>query len=268
MPGDLVHLEGSPTIAGKRVFIGAGSAGVLCVERDRVTLNGRERGDAEIQKLIDAKWKELRAKYEADKKKDPDFAVPPNEDQLPKPEPVAVWRQGDRKWHVDAPVAVAGDRVLVCSAFLEKEQLGDRAVLCLDAKTGQIIWRQPVAMNPWGGAAVIDKLVVVAGSTLNYDPKELKKARGFIAAFDLESGKPKWHKEIPGGVVGGVALADGVAVTCATDGKVRAYDLASGERRWIFDTKIGAIRSGCNFQRRRLCRRLERNGSRHFAGKW
>jgi len=33
------------------------------------------------------------------------------------------------------------------------------------------------------------------------------------------------------------ALADGLAICCATDGKVRAFDLASGERHWIYDAK-------------------------------
>ena len=237
MPGNLIHLEGAPTVAGKRVYIGGGAAGVLCVERDRATLDGKELTDAQIEKVVDAKWQELKAKYEADKKKDPDFAVPPNEDQLPKPAPVKVWQQGAEKWHVDAPVAVAGDRVFVCSAFLEKEKVGDRALFCLDAKDGKTIWRKSVPMNPWGGAAISDKLVIVAGSTLNYDPKELKKAKGFIAAFDLDAGESKWLKEIPGGVVGNVALANGQAIACATDGKVRSFDLASGERRWIYDTK-------------------------------
>ena len=32
VPGKLVHLEGSPTIAGGRVYIGGGNAGVLCVD--------------------------------------------------------------------------------------------------------------------------------------------------------------------------------------------------------------------------------------------
>src|SRR5262249_48934298 len=113
----------------------------------------------------------------------------------------------------------------------------DRAVLCLNAKDGKERWRRPVPINPWGGASVADKLVVVVGSSVNYDPKSLKGAKGFIAAFDLASGEPKWQKDIPGGVVGSVAVADGLAVTCATDGKVRAYDLASGERRWINDAK-------------------------------
>ena len=41
-----------------------------------------------VQKILARKWTELLAKYEAEKKKDPDFAVPPNEDQLPKPAPI------------------------------------------------------------------------------------------------------------------------------------------------------------------------------------
>jgi len=237
LPGNLIHLEGAPTIANKRVFIGGGNAGVLCVERDRATLDGKELDEAGVQQVIDAKWKELQAKYEQDKKKDPDFAVPPNEDQLPKPEPIKVWQQGNDQWHVDAPVNVVGDRVLVCSAFLDAEKMGDRAIFCLDASNGKILWRQPVPLNPWGGASVLGKLVVVAGSTVNYDPASLKGAKGFIAAFDLETGQPKWLKDVPGGVVSSVALADGLAIACATDGKVRAFDPESGERRWIYDAK-------------------------------
>jgi outer membrane protein assembly factor BamB len=34
-----------------------------------------------------------------------------------------------------------------------------------------------------------------------------------------------------------VAVADGLALATATDGKVRAFDLSGGERRWIYDAK-------------------------------
>ena len=54
--------------------------------------------------------------------------MPPNEDQLPKPAPVKLWQQGQDKWHVDAPVAVAGDRVIVASAYLDDEKVGERAI--------------------------------------------------------------------------------------------------------------------------------------------
>src|SRR5436190_14116098 len=32
MPGDLIHLEGAPAVAGGKVYIGGGAAGAMCVE--------------------------------------------------------------------------------------------------------------------------------------------------------------------------------------------------------------------------------------------
>src|SRR5262249_27877798 len=237
VPGKLVHLEGSATVADGRVYIGAGAAGVLCVDLDRVVLDGKESTLVEVQRSLDIKWKELLAKYEADKKKDADFAVPPNDDQLPKPAPIQAWQQGAGKWHVDAPVAAVGERVLVASAFLDKEQVGDRALYCLDAKSGKVQWRQPLKYNPWGGPSVSGKTVVVGGSSIGYDPAALRGARGEVVAFDLDTGKVRWRKELKGGIVSPVALADGVALATATDGKVRAYDLSDGGPRWIYDAR-------------------------------
>jgi outer membrane protein assembly factor BamB len=238
MPGTLVHLEGSPTVADRRVYLGGGAAGVFCVHLDRVTLDGKEQDLPAIQKVLDQKWKELVAKYEVEKKKD-EFALPPSEDQLPRPAPVRAWQQGADKWHVDAPVAVAGDRVLVASAYLDKEKLGERALFCLDAKTGSIQWKTPLKLNPWGGPTVSGNVVVVSGSTIGYDTKVLKHGKGEVAAYDLADGKEKWRKEVPGGgVVSCVAVAGGLGVATATDGKVRAFDLGTGERRWVYEGKV------------------------------
>ena len=237
VPGKLVHLEGSPTVADGRVFMGGGAAGVLCVDLNRVVLDGKEQALADVEKVLNVKWKELQAKYEADKKRDPDFAVPPNEDQLPKPAPVQVWQQGAGKWHVDAPVTVVGDRVLAASAFLDKEKEGDRALFCLDAKTGNILWRTPLKYNPWGGASVMGDVIVVPGSTIGYDTKLLKQAKGSVAAFDLATGKEKWHKELNAGIVSCAALTKELAVVSCTDGKVRAYQLGSGQMQWSYDAQ-------------------------------
>ncbi|HZT81326.1 MAG TPA: PQQ-binding-like beta-propeller repeat protein, partial [Gemmataceae bacterium] len=237
VPGKLVHLEGSPTVAGGKVYVGGGAAGVLCVDMTRVTLGGKEMGLDAVQKLLEAEWKKLLAKYEADRKKDPDFAVPPSEDQLPRPSPVKVWQQGQDKWHVDAPVAVAGDNVLAASAFLDEEKVGERAVFCLGARDGKVRWRKPMTVNPWGGPAVEGNTVVVGGSSVRYDPKTLKGAKGEVAAFNLADGKELWRKDVPGGVVSSAALANGLAIATATDGKVRAFDLKDGERRWVYDAK-------------------------------
>ncbi|MFO0880285.1 MAG: PQQ-binding-like beta-propeller repeat protein [Gemmataceae bacterium] len=232
--GTLVHLEGSPTVADGRVYIGGGAAGVLCVDPTRLTLDGKEMTASAIAGVIEAKRAELQKKYEeARAKKDP-FAVPPKETDLPRPAPVIVWQKGKTEWHVDAPVTVVGQRVLVASAFLDKEMVGKRALFCLDAKTGKELWQTPLPINPWGGASVEGNTVVVTGSTIGYDPAALKGAKGSVAAFDLETGKPRWRKELPGGAVSCAALSKDSAVVSCTDGKVRAYGLASGALRWTY----------------------------------
>jgi outer membrane protein assembly factor BamB len=237
VPGTLVHLEGSPTVEKGRVYLGGGAAGVLCVDMNRVSLDGKEMDLAAIQKVLDAKWAELMKKYQEDYKKDPDFAVKPTEDQLPKPSPLKVWEQGKEKWHVDAPVAVAGDRVLATSAYLEHEKVGDRALLCLDTKTGEVKWRTPLTHNPWGGPTVAGDLVIVGGSNIRFDPKTLATAKGEVGAYNLADGKEVWRKELKAGVLSCAAVADGLAVVTATDGKVRAYEVKTGELRWHYDGK-------------------------------
>ncbi len=236
IPGDLVHLEGSPTIAGGIAYIGGGSAGVLCIEIDKATLNQKTHDLPTLQKIMAQSMMELKDKYEIAKKTDR-FAIPPSEDQLPKADPKRLWQEGKDKWHVDAPVNVIGDKVLACSAFLDKEQLGDRALFCMDAKSGKVVWRAALKLNPWGGPSVLGDTVVVSGSTIGYDFNVLKGAKGFIAGYDLKKGELKWHKDITGGVVACAALSGNSAVVTATDGKVRAFDLASGERQWIYDAK-------------------------------
>jgi outer membrane protein assembly factor BamB len=237
IPGDLVHLEGSPTILDGKAYIGGGSAGVMCIEIDKATLNQKEYDLPALQKIMASSMKELQAKYEIAKKTDP-FAIPPSEDQLPKADPKRLWQQGKDKWHVDAPITVIGDKVLAASAFLDKEQVGDRALFCLDAKTGNINWRAPLKLNPWGGPSVYGDTVVVSGSSIGYDVNVLKGAKGFIAAYNLKDGSLKWHKDITGGVVACAALSGNSAVVSATDGKVRAFDLATGDRQWFYDAKM------------------------------
>ncbi len=237
VPGDLVHLEGSPTIVDGKAFIGGGAAGVLCIEIDKATLGGKTHDLPALEKIMAQSWKDLHAKYDIVKKTDK-FAFPPSEDQLPNAEPKRIWAEGKEKWHVDAPINVIGDTVLAASAYLDKEQVGDRALFALDAKTGKMRWRAPLKLNPWGGASVLGDSVVVSASSIGYDSTVLKGAKGFIAGFDLKDGKMKWIKDITGGVVACAALSGNSAVVTATDGKVRSFDIATGERQWIYDAKM------------------------------
>jgi outer membrane protein assembly factor BamB len=239
MPGTLIHLEGSPVVANGKVYVGGGSAGALCVELDKATLDGKEYDLATVAKMQAEKWKQLEAKYLEDKKKDPDTAIPPDEGQLLKFAPKKLWQKGEVKWHVDAPVNLAGDKLLVPSAYLDKEKLGDRALYALNAETGETVWKRELTYNPWGGASVAGDLVIVPSSSIGYYLKETKGAKGDVTALDLKTGEVKWRKEIPtGGALSCAALSDDVAVVTATDGKVRAFKLADGEKAWIYDCKM------------------------------
>jgi outer membrane protein assembly factor BamB len=238
LPGDLIHLEGAPLISGGKVFVGGGAAGVLCVELEKATLGGKDHDLPAIAKMQDARWKELGAKYEEAKAKKDDFAIPPDDSQLLRFAPKKVWQKGADRWHVDAPVNLAGDMLLVPTSFLDKEKVGERALYALNAATGETLWKRDLAYNPWGGATIAGDRAIVPGSSIGYYLKQLRGARGDVTALDLKTGEVRWRKEITtGGVLGCISVADGLAVCTATDGKVRAYKLADGERAWIYDAK-------------------------------
>jgi outer membrane protein assembly factor BamB len=238
LPGELIHVEASPAIAGGKVFAGGGNAGVLCMDLDRVTLEGKEIGLAEAEAEIDKRWKAMADKYEIEKKKDPDFAIPPNEAVLPRPAPRMAWQKGKGAWHVDAPLLVAGNRVYAASAYLDKEQQGDRALFCLNAADGQQIWKSPLKYNAWAGATLSGDLLLIPCTTIRYDPKEIPAAKGEVVALKVSDGSVAWRRETSGAVLASVAVAGGLAVTCDTNGQITALEVASGQPRWT--AKVGA----------------------------
>jgi outer membrane protein assembly factor BamB len=238
LPGNLIHLEGAPVIAGGRVFVGGGAAGALCVELERAALDGKEYDLIAIAKMQEVRWKELSIAYAAARAKKDDFAIPPDDGQLLRFVPKKVWQKGADRWHVDAPLNLAGDLVLVPTSYLDQEKVGERALYALNATTGATVWKRELSFNPWGGATIAGDRVIVPGSSIGYYLKQLRGARGDVTALDLNTGEVKWRKEIPtGGIVGCAAVADGLAVSTATDGKVRAYRVADGERAWLYDAK-------------------------------
>jgi outer membrane protein assembly factor BamB len=242
VPGTLVHLEGSPAIVNGKVYIGGGNAGLLCVDANRVSIEGQETSLGEAQKQIEAKWKQLVAQYEKDKVKDPDFAIPPSEDALPKANPKLLWQKGQEKWHVDAAVTVVEGKVLAASAYLDNEKLGERGLFCLDANTGEQKWERKLDHNPWGGATVAGKLALIGCSSIRFEPKDVP-GQGEIVAVNLDDGEVKWKKPLPGGVVSPIAVIDGMAIFTCADGKVRAVDAASGDDKWTYTGK-GAFFAG------------------------
>jgi len=234
VPGKLVHMEGAPTIEKERVYIGVGDAGVICVELKKLTLDGQDVEAVAVEKLIETRWAELTAKYQEAKKKDPEFAIPPSEDALPKPAPKLVWAQGKGTLHVDAAVAVVGERVLVASAYIDEDKVGKRALVCLGAGDGKVLWETPLKLNPWAGPTVTGTTAIVGCSSIRFDRKLIAQAKGEVVAVNIENGQVLWRKDLPGGVLSSVAVSNGFAVTTATDGMVRAWSVANGEEKWSY----------------------------------
>jgi outer membrane protein assembly factor BamB len=234
--GDLVHFEGTPTIANGKLYVGGGNAGVLCVEPGKVTLEGKEYDLPAVQATLENRWKELLAKYEVEKKKDPEFALPPDETMLPRPAPRRLWQQGQDRWHIDASVALVEDHVLATSAYLDDEKIGARELVCLKAGDGAVLWQTPLKLNPWAGPTVAP-YVLVGCSSIRLDPKAIGGAKGEIVAVELDTGKVKWRKDVPGGVLSSVAVKAGMAIFTATDGQVRAWDAFTGQEKWAYDAK-------------------------------
>jgi len=237
VPGALVHLESSATMAGGKVFIGGGAAGVLCIDPSRLELDGKPVDAATAQAQLEKRWKEMLAKYEQEKKVDPDFAIPPNDDSLPKPRPTIAWQQGAGQWHVDAPLIVAGDRVLVASARLDLERVGDRSLIGLRTTDGSTAWKVPLRDNPWGGATVAGDLALVGCSSIRLDAKLASQGKGEVVAVQLADGAVKWRRDLPGGIVSSIAVHSGLAIFTATDGRVRGWDVATGQEKWSYDAK-------------------------------
>jgi len=248
VPGKLVHIEGAPTVSNGRVYVGGGDAGVLCVDLARASLADKEHTLEEIGELLDKRWKALVAEYEQAKKKDPDFAIEPGEDALPKPIPKLHWQAGKNAWHVDAPLGVYGSNVYVPSAYLDEEKRGKRALLCVrghsDGRT-EVKWEVPLEINPWGGVTIVRRQwALVACSSVRFDPQRLGEARGEIVAVSIHDGKVRWRKPVPGGVLSTVACTDDLAIFAATDGKVRAWKISDGTEKWSFAARH-AVLAGC-----------------------
>ena len=176
----------------------------------------------------------MTAAYEAAKAKDP-LALPPNEDALPKAAPKLLWQAGQGKWHVDAPLAVAGDFVLAPSAYIDEDKVGKRVLLCLKAADGSVAWERPLEINPWAGATVVGDTVLVGCSSIRFDRALIKGAKGEVVAVNLANGEIKWRQAIGGGVLSAVAVKGDLAICTATDGKVRALKLADGKEKWAYD---------------------------------
>ena len=249
LPGKLVHLEGAPTIANGHVYVGGGNAGVICIDINKITLDGNELNIDAVRFLMDKKWTDLGKQIRSRQEEGRGPGDPAHGRRaFPSRSPNCSGKKAKTYGTWMPPSILAGDKLIAASAYVEEDKAGKRVLECLKADDGATLWETPLDVNPWGGPTVAGDLVLVGCSNIRFDKKLLRQAKGQIVAVELATGKVRWKKDVPGGVLSPVAVSGDTAVFTATDGHVYAWDAATGNEKWSYDAQDALL---C---RRRHCR--------------
>jgi outer membrane protein assembly factor BamB len=155
--------------------------------------------------------------------------------------PVEMWRRPiGPGW---SSFAVRGD------FFYTQEQRGnDETVACYRVSNGKPIWRHRNAVRFWESNAGPGPR---ATPTLENDRVYAFGATGILNALDARSGKVVWSRnvatdtgrQVPDwGFASSPLVVDDVVIVAAS-GTLAAYDLATGNRRWVADRQLGSYSS-------------------------
>lgn len=95
-----------------------------------------------------------------------------------------------------------------------------------DAITGKRRWQTDTKIELSAGPGVGDGLVAVAGP------------EGYLVILAADTGNELWRQRLGSEILAPPVIADGVVLVRLHDGHVHAFDVRSGQRRWVFDTTI------------------------------
>lgn len=140
-------------------------------------------------------------------------------------QPTQLWQVALPDRSFSAPLVAGGLVTVGCN-----DSSGNGTLVALDAATGKERWRQQLFGDVWRSnqAASGDTLIA-----LSY--------MGQVMAYDLKTGAQHWSQNLGGFFEPGaspVIVGDTVYVASSVDwaGKVAAFNLASGARRWVYET--------------------------------
>lgn len=148
-----------------------------------------------------------------------------------------VWK--DTVGQADTTPALVDGRLYVFA-----RQDGNEVTLALDAATGKELWRDAYPMEGAGGAAARQhpgprsSPLVTDGKLVTFG------VRGTLSCLDAANGKVLWRKnDFPEAfprffTSASPVVTDGLVIAqVGGDGKggIAAYDLASGDRKWLWD---------------------------------
>jgi len=144
------------------------------------------------------------------------------------------------KFYPDAecpPVAlrIDGQPRLICGSGLDGQ-----SVICLNAETGEEIWRTPTSDPVFSAPTFFDGQILVGLSNGTYVASHVNPA-GAVLALSATDGKQLWQYKTTDGVLGAVAVRDGKAYACSRDGSVYVLDAKAGTLLRKFDTGAAMV---------------------------
>ena len=232
--GKLVRIVGSPTVSKGRVYVGAGRAGVLCLDLERVSME-----DKPTPKLL---WQRGKDNFHVDAP----LAVSPggryvlvasaylDEEKVGRRGVLCLEAaDGSVKWEVILDVnpwagpTVSGNTVLVgCSSIRFDRKLIHKAtgeVIAYILNQGKVLWRHKTGGGVLSAIAVKDGLAVYTCTD------------GKVTARKCDTGKLVWKYDAKCPFFAGPALAGDVVYAADLKTVVHAINLADGKKLWSFD---------------------------------
>ncbi|MBY0574574.1 MAG: PQQ-binding-like beta-propeller repeat protein, partial [Undibacterium sp.] len=98
----------------------------------------------------------------------------------------------------------------------------DGTVLRLNAKSGQVAWRIKADLPLTAGVGANASAVAVAGQ------------KGVVFVFNSQ-GKLRWKTQASSEVLSSPVLSDKLVLVHSIDNRIAAYDIETGERKWILE---------------------------------
>src|SRR5262249_4327023 len=145
---------------------------------------------------------------------------------------------GSTKWHfkellhIDASPTVVAGRLYLGSGISRTRKTTQ--ALCLDAKTGQVLWLQPTDLPVWGSPTVDGDSVFFGRGNGRLDSSAAHPAGG-ILCLDAKNGAVRWRFDVAEGVLARPTLDARTVYFGARDGRCYALDRVDGSLRWTQD---------------------------------
>ncbi|MGD0088947.1 MAG: PQQ-binding-like beta-propeller repeat protein, partial [Planctomycetota bacterium] len=108
-----------------------------------------------------------------------------------------------------------------------------QAVVCVNAETGQLIWRTPTPYPAFSDPTVCDDKVLIGLSNGTFD-KSASNPAGAVWCLSALDGEKKWEVKTSDGIIGAVPVSKGVAYACCRDGYLYIIDVAAGKLLKIY----------------------------------